>query len=78
MINQILLFAYTKKTKLEDLLKLIKPHTFNSMKLDKTLHKHWDDFHKLLSLIVVDLISGNGINELIMLLNKNSNKKQIT
>ena len=37
-----------KKTKLETLLNLIKPHTFNSIKSDKTLQKQWNEFHKLL------------------------------
>ena len=66
-----------KKTKLETLSNLIKPHIFNSIKSDKTLQKQWNEFHKLLSLITLDLITGDGINDLTLLLNKNSNKKQI-
>ena len=60
-----------KKTELETILNLIKPHTFNSIYLSKTLQNNWKNFHKLLSLITLDLVTGEGINDLILLLNKN-------
>jgi len=66
-----------KKIELETILNLIKPHTFNSIYLGKTLQNNWKDFHKLLSLITLDLVTGEGINDLILLLNKNIKKKQI-
>ena len=37
-----------KKTELETILNLIKPHTFNSIYLSKTLQNNWKNFHKLL------------------------------
>ena len=57
-----------KKTELETILNLIKPHTFNSIYLSKTLQNNWKNFYKLLSLITLDLVTGEGINDLILLI----------
>ena len=66
-----------KKTELETILNLIKPHTFNSINLGKTLQNNWKNFHKLLSLITLDLVTGEGINDLILLLNKKDVQNEI-